>query len=433
MPQFQVPEINASVCKGWSEQDRDLYNKLPYYFAKAQVEYRKTWSIWSKLGGKIPWVPNQGPIMKGVRKVPSPHLRQMAFPNAIQNAPKKDVIGVRETSVQANVLLHRFESQNFTFLGNFQDFMTDGISFTMEDINKKINRFEDVFLRAACFHQSPFVWLTNKATGEAIDAPTGTGNDAGTDGKSLAWLQANLPLIGAPGGLSLVQVFRALGFMENDLRAPTFSGDMSVPKDNVGPLGKYCLVLSGEAWGQFVFDPWVTENRPLNFDIVTDGFKGSLWGRITCKIEDLPIRIAVNATTGIASFPAPETIETNPNAYNFGETVPNPDYVNAHYEVAFLLGDQSFKSITVGPPPKEFAGKGPSKEFAGMSWNGEVRMTDNIIIPCTDDDGNTVYESNKYGAYLQLIAQLSLGFLPVQRRNCLPIIFKRVRGVAAAA
>lgn len=431
MPQYQVPAINKSICEGWAEQDINLYNKLPFYLAKLQVEYRKTWPVWAKLGGKIPWSPNMGTIMKAVRKVPSPHLRQTAFPNAIQIAPKKDVIGVRETAVQTSLLLHRFESQYFNFLPSFQDFMTDGITYTMEDMSKKITRFEDIFIRSAAFHASPFVWLANKAGGENVDAPTGTGNDAGTDGKTNDWLAAQIPLIGAPGGLSLVQVFRAMSFLESDVRAPVFSG-MGLPKDDVGPNGKFCLVLSAEAWGQFVFDPWVVENRPLDFDIVTDGFRGSLWGRITCKIEDLPLRIAV-AANGDVSFPAPETIETNPNAYNFGETVPNPDYVAAQYEVAFLLGAEGFKSVTVGPPPKEFAGKGPSKEFAGMTWNGEVRMTDNIIIPCTDADGNITYESNKFGAYLQLIAQLTLGYLPSQRRNILPIIFKRVRGVAAQA
>lgn len=387
------------------------------------------YGIWQKLTGRIPWKPNMGTTMRGVRKTPSPNLRQFAFPNALTATPKVDVIGLRDTSVDEVLYHHHFESQMLNFLPDFQDFFNTHVEDTREDIQKKITRFVDIFIRGKVFHRSPFVWVPNRTTdlnGEAVPAPySQDGNDAGTTGKSTNWLQARVAEIGQPGNLSLDTLSRALPFLNTSMRAPYFSG--SNTRNGAAALtGKYCLVCSEEAFGRFSFDPYTKANRVLNFDIVTAGFRGDIFGQLTCKLEDQPLRMALDGT-----FPAPETIELNPAMPNFGETLPNVGYTepqNAPIEIAFLIGAKGYNSLDVGPPPSEFTSGKVPEGFGKLMWNGEIQMTRDILIPCLQEDVTLRYDTNKYGKYLQLISWLTLGCVAVQPRYILPMIFKRIRG-----
>jgi len=429
MANYTVPAINQSICTGWSQQDVNLYQKLPFYLAKTQCEYLEEYAIWSKFTGSIRWQPNMGITMRGVRKVPSPNLRQFAFPNPIQGTPKLDTFQVRDVSVDEIIYGHQFESQVLQFLPDFQDFMGSAVEPTREDIQKKITRFSDIFIRGKVFHRAPYVWLPNRTTdlqGEGVSAPySQDGNDAGTTGKTTGWIQARLAEIGNPGNLSMDTLSRLLPFMSTSIGAPVFMGS-NMPKGSGGLTGKYCLVLSDEAYSRFAFDPYLKANRAIDLNIVTAGFTGDIFGRITCKLEDKPIRIAADGT-----FPQPDTIEMNPAMPNFGETVPNPTYTelgNAPYEVAFLVGAKGYNTIEVGPPPAAFAGKGLPEGFGRMIWNGEIQMTKDLLITCIDEAGTLTQQTNKYGRYLQLISWLTLGCQAVQPRYIVPIIFKRVRG-----
>jgi len=429
MPIFQVPAINQSICAGWSQEDVNKFQKLPFYLAKTQVDLMEDYSIWSKFTGSIKWKPNMGTTMRGVRKTPSPNLRQFAFPNPITGTPKVDVVALRDTSVDEVVYSHHFESQMMNFLPDFQDFMNTNVEDTRTDIQKKITRFNDVFIRGKVFHRSPYVWIPNRTTdlqGEGVQAPySADGNDAGTTGKTTAWIQARVAELGQPGNLSMDTLSRLLPFMSTSIGAPVFQGS-NKPGNSGGLTGKYCLVCSDEAYSRFAFDPYLKANRAIDLNIVTAGFTGDIFGRITCKLEDKPIRIAADGT-----FPAPETIEMNPAQPNYGETVPSPLYTeisNAPYEVAFLVGARGYNSIDVGPPPSAFAGKGLPEGFGRMTWNGEIQVTKDIQVPCIMEDGTVRYDTNKYGKYLQLISWLTLGCVAVQPRYIVPIIFKRIRG-----
>jgi len=432
MPITSIPALDANICSGWTEQQINLYNTLPFYFAKMQADIKRTWPSFSKLVGKIRWTPNMGTTMRAVRKEPSPHLRQFAFPTEILGGtpPKKDVLDVRELTVDVQIYRHRFETPVMSFIPSFKDFMKDHVDAHSKDIAEKQIRYNDIYLRGRIFHEAPFVFLPGRAAGELAAAPIGVGDDAlkgagfqgSATGKSTAWLQARLAEIGTPGNLSFSAINLALTIAENDLRIPPYNGN-ELPKDDQGLGSKYCLVCSGEAWNQFTYDPWMIATKPLDLDVVHNGWKGSFFGRITCKIEDLPVRINADGT-----FPNPQIRESNPAAYNVGESVNNPAYNNAPYEVAFLCGAGGYDAIEVGPPPEPFSSSGMPEGFGKMFWNGEIEMTKNILLQCVDESGNILYDMNNYGEYLKLISQVTYGMLPRQRRSIVPIIFKRKRG-----
>jgi len=146
------------VTNQWTEVDRDLYNKLPIYLNKRQIEYIKEYDTWAKLLDEDPWVTNVGTTMRGVNKVPAPTLRGEFFPNPITQEPNRDVIEVRETTEDVQLYMHDFESNVFDFRPSFQDFLTNHIDFTSEQIGEKIMVAKDLFSRTAIFHDSPFIW-----------------------------------------------------------------------------------------------------------------------------------------------------------------------------------------------------------------------------------------------------------------------------------
>ena len=426
--QYNLPRTTAQ----WNQQDIALYNQLPFYLAYLESKYYPMWDTYAKLVGTIPWQQNQGPVLKGVRAEPTPVGRQMFFPNPIQQLPKKDVYSVREVSETAGVKRGTSESEQFNFNPSFADFRKDQIPFAMKDITTKNSINNDQFIRSFIFHRSPNVFISGKAAtvaadgfagNEFVSAPVGDGNDAGTGGKSIAWLQAAIAYIGNNlGNLGFTTISKVATILREDVQAPFYEGGGSMPGMNETLKGKYCLITSNEAYEYLSYDAFVLQNRPLMMNLLNSEFSGQIGAHTVVKCERFPLRMAADGT-----FPGPQVVQMQADAYNYGESVPNPAYVNAPFEWAFMFAAEPYRSIRVGPPPKAFTGDMAEEDFNKLNWNGEVKLTNNLLIKYPDVGGQPQWDTNKYGEFVQLISSLVYGIIPVNRRYVVPILFRRVR------
>src|SRR6478736_1907231 len=248
MPLTSIPAIDANICSGWTEQQVDLYNKLPFYLAKMQVDYRSTWATWKKFLGTKKWQRNMGDTMKGVIKEPSPHVRQVFTPALLSAAPKKDVIQIRERTATTQVRKHRHESLTLNFVPDFQDFMTDHVDAAGADLLEKQTRAEDIFYRSQIYYQSPKVRVAGSTTGSFLTSspmenPTetyaaGVTTLTGINAKNSAWNQARIAELGAAGNLGMLEMNRIMTSAETDERIRPFSGT-DIPKQDQGLSGKF--------------------------------------------------------------------------------------------------------------------------------------------------------------------------------------------------
>lgn len=407
----------------WTEQERDLYNRLPLYMAKVQVDLQKRYQRWPKLLKGINWEANMGFTMQGVHKDRTPVLASEFLPHAITGVPNKNVVEVRELQERVQVYRHNFESNMFHFLPRFADFLTDGIDKTLENINEQISIFTDLFYRTAIFHGSDQMWVCGKAAGtELTGVPYWTSPTIALS-KTPATMQALIAQCKAP--LTLRTVAKLATVAYTDLNIEPFSGDVRADGTSGEALkNKFCLITGSETWESFQFDEFLLANRPLAMNIVTETFTGDLFGRFTGMLERHPQHVAADGTS-----PAPEVTEGTVAAYDYGRSKPNPNYTsgtNCPYTISYLVGAEPYKNLKVGPPPREFQGMS-MKEFASLDWNGKARITTNVLVPALDQTGATVTDTNKYGDYLQMIADVVMGILPVARHRVIPILHQRAR------
>lgn len=420
IPSF--PAINQNACSGWLPQDRNLYNKLPAWFFAKEVQFRRNYGSYKRIFGRQKWEANKGSTMTGIVVEPPPQRRQFAFPAAVASAPaKKDIIQHRERSYNVGLVHHKFESPIFQWVPSFEDFLTNKIPKSLQYVLKWQEDFQSIYYRGQLFHQSPWIGWCNHETTPLDQGPVGFGNDSGTSGKTDAYMQSMWAGMGTPGTLTLENLWWYMTALEEDIGAtPYESGSI---KDDQYLNDKFLCMLSAEAYNRFINDPWTKEMKAFDLNLVTDGFKGMLFGRITCSLHSNPLRFDVDDDTGEVSWPAPETTEENPDAENFGQTIRNPAYNRARGEVCFLVGGQAYDIVEPGPPPGDFSSK------ANLQWNGRPMLTDDILIKCTDDDDNVVYEPNRYGEFLQIISMAVMGIAGVTKRNVLPIVFARSRRI----
>lgn len=417
--------------KLWSVEDVDKYNTLPFYLAVKEATLYPKWLTWNKCFGKRKWTPNMGNILRTIIPEPSPIVRQMFFPKPITELPLVDVTETRERTEDARVYRHNYESRKFAFLPSFRDFRKNQIKFYMSDLTEKVAHADDLFCRSVVFHRSPYVYICGKgavgsgafAGQQLVSAPTGDGNSAGTSAKTTAWLQEAASYVGSH--LSFKAMKHSKVVFEHDIRAPYYEGmSKGSPKDNDLVKGRYLFIGSTEAFEHFSFDEFILANKDLNMDLINSEFSGTIGRHIAYRSERFPLRMKADGT-----FPEPETVILDENAYNEGEHIPNPEYVNAPFEWGFFLGYEAYDAIDVGPAPKEFSNMGNGTEIEKinkLNWNGKVRLTDKFNIRYSD--GNIDF--NKYGEYVQCIADAVHAMIPNNRRYVLPVLYRRQRVAA---
>ncbi len=434
MPIYAMPAIDVPLANTWPPQQKDMYNCLPYYFAKTQADRRKTWTIWEKFFGKRKWQANSGNMMRLVMKVPSPHIRQFAMPNELDTNPTKDIMDVREITVDVKPRRQQFESPILDFLPNFQDFMTDHVEAHGKDIMEKMERFEDIFYRTMVFHQAPFCFVCAKDEIKVINGGhwSGVGTyDAAAHGKTADWLKANVIPV-CTDTCTLFHLNQAIQIAENSIGMVPFSGS-GLPKDSVGLSDKFCFVTSTEKYSQFVFDPWTQEGRSIDLNLVTNQFRGDFWGRVISRLEDKPLRFNSSAV-----FPVPEIRVDGADAYNRYQTIPNPTYADiiqpngtegTSIEVGYVIGGRGYDVLQVGPPPAAFASDNPPDNFAKMTWNGELQLTKKFLLPIFGADGSVVdYDMNSDCEKLKFKSKVAYGIVGNERRNIIPMFYLRKRG-----
>lgn len=426
-----LPAVNVDACSGWTPQQLNLYAALPAWFISKEVTYRKRYGNFKRIFGSMDWVPNKGPTITGIITEPPPMITQFNFPALMASqCAKKDIIQARQRQFEVQLAHQKFESPTFQWLQSFNDFVTKMVTKHLEFVFRYQEERTAQYYRGFVFHQSPAVLWADDASLVIDDlCPIGLGNNAGTSGKSNAYLQARVATMGAPGNLTLKTLFFGLNYLEEDaLAVPYMSGSV---KDDSFLNDKFLLMTSNEAYNNFINDPFLKENRKIDLDIVTDGFKGSIFGRVTTATHSNPLRFNV-AADGSVTWPAPEAIQENPEAPNFGQTIRSCGYRDAQYEVAFLCGAQGYDIVNVGPPPAEFAAGGPDR-ISRMRWNGRPWLTDRLNIPCEDSEGNPgTPDPNTYNEFLKIISYVAMGMAPVTTRNVLPIIFRRARTITTS-
>jgi len=440
------------------------FNKLDFYLVKNEVALFPKWNVYDTLYGSIKWQPNMGDTLQGLTPTPSPVSRSTFAPNVLADAPLKDIYKIGERNESAKLSYHRYESTRFRFLNSFESFWRDQLSYAHKDIVRQIQTSQNQFIRTLMWYQTPDVFLADGGAGRltsSVSLPGGAakvsltqdqirtidgdddrtastsgaiGEGGGQEFRDAICIQSS-PADTDAGYLTLKDLYQAMLVLQEDVQAPTFDRQHGVPKSSEMIKGKYVLVCSTEAWASLMWDADLagTGGRrlaPANMNLINDGFAGDLWGKITVKFDPHPLRFMDNG-----AWINPQTVTNN-------KVVPNSAYTKisttasdavASNEVAFLCGADAFKAISVGPPPKEFAGKNVSKKkLYGMNWNGQIDLTDQFLVPTastTDvaDGGAEGWDMNVYGDFLKFISQTIHGGIPGDARHCLPIVYRRRR------
>tara|TARA_Y100001963_G_scaffold64255_1_gene89578 strand:+ start:73 stop:1467 length:1395 start_codon:yes stop_codon:yes gene_type:complete len=438
------------------------FNKLDFYLVKNEVALFPKWNVYDTLYGSIKWQPNMGDTLQGLTPTPSPVQRSTFAPNVLADAPLKDIYKIGERNESAKLSYHRYESTRFRFLNSFESFWRDQLSYAHKDIVRQIQTSQNQFIRTLMWYQTPDLYISKGGSGYLSSSVDLDGDaakvsltqdqirtiDADADSTS-----STTAAIGEGGGqeyrdslvtggsgqeagaLTLKDLYKAMLVLQEDVQAPPFDRQFGTPKTSEMIKGKYVLVCSTEAWASLMWDSDLAAQTgrrlaPANMNLVNEGFAGDLWGKITVKFDPFPLRF-----TDTGAWVNPQTVTNN-------KVVPNSNYTKiassasndiGSNEVAFLCGADAFKAISVGPPPKEFAGKNVSKKkLYGMNWNGQIDLTDQFLVPTasTTDITNGAGEGwdlNVYGDFLKFISQTIHGGIPGDARHCLPIVYRRRR------
>lgn len=420
--------------------------------ARQQTKQLPYFSRWKDLFGTIKWKSNMGDTLVGVVSEYSPKATNVHKPKYITNTPLKTVASHYERSNVARLYRHKFESPLFNWLPNFRDFQTGQLDFAAKDLNRQVAFGFDDFVRFQIYQMSPAIFVCGAAGASPSSGPYITGIPVGlpgegtlSDPKDANFNKSICAMVGTTNSyLDFRNICNVRSCARNVIGMVPWDGPPGAPSDNSIMSGKFILMGEPQIYEALTFDEHVLNTRDLPRDLLNKEFAGIISGNILFRAERYALRIAADGT-----YPAPEIEQTyaangtitsgtstitNPGGAQRTEVVPNPDWVNAPFGVAWFLGYQPYEAIDVGPPPSEFASaKIDTTRISKLTWNGEVRLTDDVLVNYGGSSGidTASLDTNKYGEFLQLICDTVLGIIPKTSRFALPIIYSRINYPAA--
>jgi len=444
MPSYSMPALNESYTRDWTETDINKFHRLPYWTAVVQDQETKDVQVHAKLLGSKNWEPNKGKILRTIIPQATPLLRQFLRPKALESFPRVDTVNPGQRELTDYVFEHMFSSDLLAWVPSFYDLLQQHEN-VVRDVSRKVAMFPELVARTYVYHQSRYMMFCGKQANpttpslsilgrDVILAQQGTGEESDGDtnpttGKTLAWLKPQVLQMTGTSGLTLANVHRAITFMSQQGMKP-YKGMNAIGKDNQIPEDMYLLVLGTETNAQWIFDPSSRNLGGANANMLNGDINRPFFNRVITRTEQYPIRYKIDPVTKDLSIPAPETVVLT--GENAGQTIPNPEYLEAELEVAFLYSGVTFgNAIKVGPPPAAFAKNGPSGNFAKLSWNGEIiTYTPNLIqVPAAG--GGLTWAENRDKRYMQVFADVAGGVQGLEKRAALPIVFFRNIGVSA--
>lgn len=401
------------------------FSKYNVWFALNQVRQIKMAQTYSMLYGTIPWKPNMGPTMAGVRIEPTPIARAEFRPNPLQIMPLVDVYEQGENREETAISWHDIRSRQLYFLGSFQDFFENQVMSVTKDLENQSAYMNDLYLRTFMWDRCPNLYVAG-ADQPLTAAPNNGGATpsltvARAASKAPGWVAALLPTADTQG-LRLETLQHASVTLQEDLGAVGFSGGT-----NEYMQEKYCLITSSEAASQWIWGPAFTRLRNVNKDYLSNNIQGDLFDNIMVKYERFPMRLDVNGNLVPPQVWIPNNVVAGEDPLLRGTTGPNPAYSDinqAPWEINWLLGGDAYKAIKIGPPPSAFAGgKASPNRIGGMDWNGKITLRDDILIK--DVNGNLDFNTDK--RFRQLRGTATFGAIAGRAYNALPILFHRAR------
>jgi hypothetical protein len=408
-----------------SNADPTKFNQLPVWMTLEQAHLLKYYSRWSSLFKEIPWQANMGAIMTNVIPQAAPLVGQAHRPKALNDGdPLVTLISHNEMSNVATVRRHRYESNVMNWSPSFFDFRSGQLKDQMDVMHRQMAFETDTFVRNILFELAEHAYVVG-APDPVVPAGKFGMPVKDTDiFKTPAEIQENyIAKVGAKdaGFLTYRALLNAVVQMDN-LGIPYWSGDSeAAPADNAIVQGKYLLIGGSDIYAAMQFDNHVLSTKPLAEDLLRKGYRGPIGENIIFRQEYLDLRFNNDGT-----MPNPETEQllnaaTNPAYAGLNtRTVRTPEYIKAPIRCAFLIGLSPIKSIKVGMPPAEFRKTQGPKHLMAMDWNGQLTVTDNFPIELP----NGKYTGNFYAEKLKVFGQTTLGAIPLEPRNIMPIFYR---------
>lgn len=413
--------IDQNDVGAWNQSDNNRYNKLPYYLMKATAAHREQHvGLGRLLKDTIPWTPNQGTTQKRVAVTGSPILRQQARPRAlIEGDPLTDTPDTDETSHDVIVYEHEFTSKHFHYLPSFQDFFGGHVKPNYQAMLDQQANYLDFFYRTQIWEHSPYVYVCGVGL---IEAPVPSDLLSTTTGKTNAWFLGEIAtkVMEKKGYFDLASLYDIVHGASEEIGMTPYSGKPNENNDNIPLDEQYAALISKEVWLNWIEDPWLKENRPIDMNIVTKGFQGSFFGQAKAMRQGLPERYLVSDDLSTVSLPAPEERYTNgPLKGRIKRTL---DYRRtSQIEVSYLFGGNGYSKMKVAPTPADFAAARDGKPF---NWNGKPNLTKQFLIDRKDAAG-TIRQVWNNGRYIRYESNLAMGIGRDNPQNVLPIVYLR--------